>query len=367
MDSLPDQQKMSQNEMDFLLALRIATAPTLPLVLKAAIDLDLLEIMAAATASNSMLSPTEIASRLPTQNPDAPTIVDRLLRLLASHSILTCKLVAGRDEHAQRLYGLGPVGKYFVRNQEGNSLVPTLRVSLEKFYMECWYHLKEAALEGVLPFMKVHGMHLFELAANDDKVSSMFNASMSNLTSLVMKKVLETYKGFEGLSQVVDVGGGVGANLNLLVSKYPQIKGTNFDLPHVIRDAPLIPGVEHVGGDMFSKVPKGEVIFMKWILHDWGDEQCLKLLKNCFEALPENGKVVIVESLTPEFPMTDIVTKITFELDVSVLHMLPGAKERTKQEFEALAREAGFKTLNVVCRIYSYWVMELCKNVNIAN
>lgn len=106
---------------------------------------------------------------------------------------------------------------------------------------------------------------------------------------------------------------------------------------------------------------------MQWILHDWGDEQCLKLLKNCFEALPENGKVVIVESLTPEFPMTDIVTKITFELDVSVLHMLPGAKERTKQEFEALAREAGFKTLNVVCRIYSYWVMELCKNVNIAN
>ncbi|KAK4835147.1 hypothetical protein QYF36_005955 [Acer negundo] len=69
------------------------------------------------------------------------------------------------------------------------------------------------------------------------------------------------------------------------------LEGINFDLPHVIEDAPSYPDVEHVGGDMFVSVPKGDAIFMKWICHDWSDEHCLKFLKNCYEALPENGKL----------------------------------------------------------------------------
>ncbi|KAI3759722.1 hypothetical protein L6452_07740 [Arctium lappa] len=59
-------------------------------------------------------------------------------------------------------------------------------------------------------------------------------------------------------------------------------------------------GVKHVGGDMFESVPKGDVIFMKWILHDWGDDHCIKLLKNCWAALPEHGKVVVVEAIMPD-------------------------------------------------------------------
>ncbi|TYH41042.1 hypothetical protein ES332_D12G289000v1 [Gossypium tomentosum] len=56
---------------------------------------------------------------------------------------------------------------------------------------------------------------------------------------------------------------GTGATLSMIVSKYPTIKGINFDLPHVIENAPTCPGVEHVGGDMFASVPKGDAIFMK--------------------------------------------------------------------------------------------------------
>jgi len=58
-----------------------------------------------------------------------------------------------------------------------------------------------------------------------------------------MKKILETYKGFEGLETVVDVGGGTGAVLSMIVAKYPSMKGINFDLPHVIEDAPPLPGI----------------------------------------------------------------------------------------------------------------------------
>ncbi|CBI34619.3 unnamed protein product, partial [Vitis vinifera] len=73
--------------------------------------------------------------------------------------------------------------------------------------------------------------------------------------------------GFEGLKPLVDVGGGNGSILNVIVSKYPSIKGINFDLAPVIEKSPSYPGVEHVAGDMFTSVPNGDAIFMKWILH----------------------------------------------------------------------------------------------------
>jgi hypothetical protein len=55
-----------------------------------------------------------------------------------------------------------------------------------------------------------------------------------------MQKILETHRGFEGLiTSSVDLGGGTGAVVNMIVSKHPSIKGINFDLPHVIiEDAP---------------------------------------------------------------------------------------------------------------------------------
>ncbi|XP_022718854.1 caffeic acid 3-O-methyltransferase-like [Durio zibethinus] len=364
MGSLPDQQNISSNqeEENILQAMHFASVSSLPFALKVAIDLDLLEIVAKATTPSGMLSPAEIASHLSTNNPDAPSIIDRILRLLATHSILTCDLVTGEDGHTQRLYGLAPVGKYFLQNEDGVSFAPLLHVYLEKYIIECWKYLKPVTLEGGFSCVKAFGVHWFELLGNDSEMSSTFNRAMSVYTILVMNQILETYKGFEGVSQVVDVGGGVGTNLKLIVSKYPQIKGINFDLPQVIKDAPDCPGVEHVAGDMFTEIPRGEVIFMKSMLHDWGDDLCLKLLKVCYNALPQSGKIVLVEALIPEVPKTDIVTKTILQRDLGLLHILPGAKERTKQEFEALAKQAGFASFKLVCRAYNHWVMELHKS-----
>ena len=63
-----------------------------------------------------------------------------------------------------------------------------------------------------------------------------------------MKKILETYRVFEGLNTLVDVGGGIGVTLNMIVSKYPTLRGINFDLPHVIEDAPTYPGKLNLSG-----------------------------------------------------------------------------------------------------------------------
>ncbi|KAK9098087.1 hypothetical protein Syun_025132 [Stephania yunnanensis] len=140
----------------------------------------------------------------------------------------------------------------------------------------------------------------YEYLANNAVESELFNQSMSDHTMVVMRKIIDKYRGFDGLKVVVDVGGGVGTNINMIVSKYPTIKGINFELPHVVEAAPSFPGVEHVGGDMFASVPNGDAIFMKWVLNTWSDEQCLKLLKNCYEALLD-GKVIVVRRYFQQF------------------------------------------------------------------
>lgn len=66
---------------------------------------------------------------------------------------------------------------------------------------------------------------------------------MVNQTTIVIKKILESYKGFHHINTLVDVGGGLGITLNLITSKYPHLKGINFDLPHVIQHAASYPGM----------------------------------------------------------------------------------------------------------------------------
>ncbi|OWM63839.1 hypothetical protein CDL15_Pgr006101 [Punica granatum] len=192
-------------------------------------------------------------------------------------------------------------------------------------------------------------------------LKEVFNGAMSDNTSIVQKKILETYEGFMCLRTIVDVGGGTGTMLNLIVTKYPSIKGINFDLPHVIAEAPSYPGVEHVGGDMFISVPKGDAIFMKWISHNWGDEPLMKLLKNCHDALPQNGKVILADHILPQIPDTSIDTKVAFHLDSLMLVLCPGGKERTMEELEELAKRAGFRGFRVTSKVYGIAIMELFK------
>ncbi|WCJ22520.1 O-methyltransferase family protein [Euphorbia peplus] len=231
----------------------------------------------------------------------------------------------------------------------------------DKVFLESWSELKDAILEGGSPFKRYHKTHTFGYCAKDERLNQVFNSAMFHRTSIVMDKILESYKGFESLKQLVDVGGGIGHTLEAIRSKYPYIDGINFDLPHVIQNALVIPGVEHVGGDMFESVPKGDAIFMKSILHDWSDEHCLRLLKNCYESIPVDGKVIVVDAVVPVMPNSSVATKANFQTDVFCLSIYEGGKERTEHEFLALATKAGFQGIRFECLACNYWVMEFFK------
>ncbi|XP_030512742.1 caffeic acid 3-O-methyltransferase 1-like [Rhodamnia argentea] len=357
----PAQVPNDEDDETVSFAMQLASAAELPMVLKAALELDLLEIMAKA-GPGACLSAPEIASQLPTENPDAPAMLDRILRFLACYSIVTCAAHELPDGRAERLYGLAPVCKFLTKNEDGVSMAPLCLMNHDKVFMESWYHLKDAVLEGGIPFNKAYGMTAFEYPRTDPRFNQLFNKGMSDVSTMMMKKVLETYKGFEDLESVVDVGGGTGAVLDMIISKYPSIKGINFDLPHVIANAPSYPGVEHVGGDMFVSVPTGDAIFMKWICHDWSDEDCLKFLKNCCNVLPEDGKVIVAEYILPEFPDTSFTSKLVANVDLLMMAYNPGGKERTEKEFKALAEAAGFKRFRVACIAFKTCVMEFLKN-----
>ncbi|CAM8891700.1 unnamed protein product [Rhodiola kirilowii] len=343
-------------------AIRLANAVILPMALKSAIELNVIKVLSRA-GPEAFLTSSQIAVEIgATRNPNAPVLLDRVLNLLASHSILKCYGKTGEDGVVERVYGVSPICQFLTEDEGGGSIAPLFLLFQDMVLMKSWYHLNDVIMEGGgVAFDREYGMNLFEYLGTDPRFNQVFNKAMSSHTTLLMKKVLGVYKGFQGIKVLVDVGGGVGVTLGMITAKYPNIKGINFDLPHVIATAHSYPGVEHIGGDMFTEVPKGDAIFMKWMLHGWSDEHCLKLLKKCYEALPHSGMAIIVESILPDVPDDHLTTNIACEHDLLMLAQTPGGKERRLNEYDALAKGAGFSGCQVVNNAYNSWIMEFTK------
>lgn len=101
---------------------------------------------------------------------------------------------------------------------------------------------------------------------------------------------------------------------------------------------------------------------MQSICHDWNEEQCLKILKNCYDSLPVIGKVIVVESIVPIVPNSNLSSKSVLQMDVTMLSYTSGGKEKTKKEYEALAKGAGFQGFQIACCVFNVYVMEFLKN-----
>ncbi|KAK7258422.1 hypothetical protein RIF29_23998 [Crotalaria pallida] len=347
-----------EDEEAFSYASQLANSIVLSMSLQSATELGVFDILQKSGPA-SQLSAKQIATQLCCKNPEAASMLDRVLGLFASYNILKCSVVPVDQKLGsfQRLYSMAPVAKFFASDSDGFSLGPYMALIHDNVFLRSWSQLKDAIGEGGVPFDRIYGTNAFEYPALDPRYNQVFNTAMINQTTIVMKKVLECYKGFEDIKRLVDVGGGLGVSINLITSKYPHIQGINFDLPHIIEQALSYPGVEHVGGDMFKSVPKGDAIFMKWILHDWSDEHCLKLLKNCYEAIPDDGKVIVVEAVLSIILESNDTWKAISQLDVLMMTQSPGGKERCEQDFKELAIRAGFSGIRYECYARTFWVM----------
>ncbi|MCL7041232.1 hypothetical protein MKW94_021473 [Papaver nudicaule] len=163
---------------------------------------------------------------------------------------------------------------------------------------------------------------------------------MQCTAEITIHAVLVKYKdGFNGIGSLVDVGGGTGTMIAEIVKAYPHIQGINFDLPHVVATAPEQPGVKHVGGDMFIHIAEADAVIMKWIMHDWGDEDCVKILRN----------FIIVDCvLGPDGGGDGSFEKTGLAFDLVMMAHSSGGKERTEVEWKMLLNNAGFPRYNII-------------------
>ncbi|MED6204440.1 hypothetical protein PIB30_009181 [Stylosanthes scabra] len=128
-----------EDEEDSFVFAEMAWSNVVPMALKTTIELGVFDIIA-KEGEGAKLSAKDIVDHIETNNPEAPTMLDRVLRLLASHSLLCCSVVEDPQNvnlH-QRLYSLSPSSKYFVTDADGVSLGPSVLLSLDKVFYQSW-------------------------------------------------------------------------------------------------------------------------------------------------------------------------------------------------------------------------------------
>lgn len=262
----------------------------------------------------------------------------RLLRGLASLGIF--------EETAPRRFALTPLAE-LLRNDHPQSLRQFARMLGEEHYLS-WADLLHSVRSGDNAFRHRHGMSVFEWYQQNPRRGAIFDAAMGDHSRSQTAALLPAYD-FSGITHLVDVGGGQGLLLKAVLSANSHLRGTLFDQPQVVATAEvapdLSPRLEVCGGDFFGEVPAGaDAYLLKHILHDWGDEACRTILRHIRNAMAPGGRVLIVEQVIPP-GNTPFPGKL---LDLNMLVMTEGGRERTPEQYAALLESSGLRLNRIV-------------------
>jgi hypothetical protein len=214
--------------------------------------------------------------------------------------------------------------------------------------------------KGICPFRYTFNEESWEYFNKHPNDYLEFNSCIQRITQLSTIGITEKYD-FSKYSVIMDVGGGYGYLLQQIINKHPNIKGILFDTPNVIQQVKnKLISIETIEGNFFEKLPevkeKNSLIILKSVLHDWNDEKCLIILKNCYKALQgENAKLLVIENILPPPGNSGPSTIFGKSLDIQMLVMCDG-KERTEKEFSNLFKETGFILKNISSMNRSYLI-----------
>lgn len=204
--------------------------------------------------------------------------------------------------------------------------------------------LKHTVLTGETGMRKVFGVELFEYNTQNPEVGAIFDRAMRAKAQRDIAGVLAAYD-FARSGLIVDVGGGVGHLLAAILKKTGG-RGVLFDLPAVaerVRSAGTQP-FEIAAGDFFTDpLPPGDTYLLMMVLHDWGDEEALKILAAVRRSAAESAKLLVIEMLIPEGSAPHPAR----ELDLLMMSVT-GGRERTQAEFSDLMVSSGWRLERVV-------------------
>jgi O-methyltransferase domain/Dimerisation domain len=280
----------------------------------------------------------------------APSLY-RVLRALASAGIFA-------EDEAQRFHST-PLAATLQSDIPG-SLRYIAMTELGEEHYPAWEQVLHSVKTGEIAFNHRFGMPIWEFFAANPENARIFDNAMAHLTTSVNEAILSGYD-FSPFGKIVDVAGGQGSLLVGILNANPAMRGVLCDLPHVIekatqriRDDGLADRCELIASDIFQSVPEGgDAYVLKWIIHDWNDEQSLTILKNCRQAMAADGKLLLIESVI--FPGNEPAFAKFMDLNMLVM---TGGRERTESQYRELLAAAGFELTRIVQTPSPFCVIE---------
>jgi SAM-dependent methyltransferase len=264
----------------------------------------------------------------------APSLY-RLLRALASLGLFS--------EDAGGRFSTTPLGEY-LRSDVLGSMYGMARFIGSEEHGAAWNALPYAVASGEPAFEHVYGRTAWQYLDEDPELNAIFSLAMRALASNAAPEIAARLD-LRGAATVCDVGGADGTLLAALLERNPGVRGILYDRAAAIGEArradlPALRGrCELVEGDFLERVPSADVIVLSRILHDWPDADAEKILANCRAMLPPHGRVVVYDAVIEPGNEPDF-GKL---LDLEMLVITPGGRERTREEFEHLFTRAGLR------------------------
>ena len=274
----------------------------------------------------------------------------RLLRALAGIGVFS--------EQENKIFNLTPMASALLSGKSG-SLRPFALMIGDWSWWGSWNELFYSVKSGKSAIDHVLGMTFDNYLEKNPDISQILNEVMTSVSQVSNSAIVGSYC-FSEFRTVVDVGGGHGSLVSAILKENPELHGILFDHPRVVKsvepvDADLDGRLEIIGGDFFKEVPSGgDVYVLKQIIHDWGDDQAARILKNCRKGIKSKGRILLIEGLIGSGPDKSI-TKF---FDLHMLVTASGGRERTESEYRLLFEAAGFRLSRIIPTPSSYSIIE---------
>ncbi|XP_058746415.1 probable O-methyltransferase 3 [Vicia villosa] len=294
------------------------------------------------------MSLSKLISSLPIHPSKKPNIY-HLMRIMTHSGFFFQQNLTENELEVE--YMLTDVSRLLLKDNP-MSVTPFVHAMLSPIMTNPWHQMSTwLKNDDSSAFETTHGRFFWDYAAHDPIFNRLFNDSMASDARLVADLLIEKCKEvFYGLESLVDVAGGTGTMAKAIANSFPQLKCTVFDLPHVVDGLKGSDNLTYVGGDMFQEIPPTDAILLKWILHDWSDEECIKILKKCKESLKKKGKegkVIVIDMVLDNqngISNESVETQLFFDM---LMMVIVKGKERKEKEWVKLILSAGFNDYKI--------------------
>ncbi|WP_202210769.1 methyltransferase [Pseudomonas paraversuta] len=279
-----------------------------------------------------------------------PQKLQRLLRVTATRDIFR--------EVEPGVFELTPAADY-LRTDADHSLRSAVLMLTDETFWRPIGELIESA-RGNPPFRHLYGKSFFEYWSQAGAQAEDFHVGMSSMSEVENIFLVRSYEFPDGAT-VADIAGGFGGLLLRVLQNNPSLHGILYDQPHVLERNRLGELADNSrwelsSGDFFKSAPKADIYLLKYIMHDWPDEQASLILKNIRKAMNPGARILIMDPLIPE-GNTPHSGKL---MDLLCMGIYEGGRERTKKEFEQLLASADMRlnrTIDTGCYVS---IIEAC-------